>query len=56
MDRTLNITGNTEIKENTWMINFKDLKVKPGSVTPTSEPTINNEKDTIDFSVMLDLP
>lgn len=56
MDRTLNITGNTEIKENAWLINFKDLKVKPGSVAPTSEPTINNEKDTIDFSVMLDLP
>ena len=56
INRTLNITGNSEVKQNTWNIYFDNLKVSSGSVTAIEEPTINNTKLIIDFKFMLNLP
>ena len=56
MNRVLNITGNSEIKQNTWNIYFDNVKVLDGSVTATSPPTIDSSKIAVNFSFMLDLP
>ena len=56
MNRVLNITGNSEIKHNTWDIHFDNVKVIDGSVTANKIPTVENEKLSVDFNVMLNLP
>lgn len=56
MNRELTITGNSEVKSNSWDIHFENVVVKEGSVTATKVPTIDTEKDGIDFSVSLNLP
>lgn len=56
MNRELTITGNSEVKSNSWDIHFENVVVKEGSVTATKVPTIDAEKDGIDFSVSLNLP
>ena len=55
-NRELTITGNSEVKSNTWDIHFENVQVRNGSVTATKVPTIDNENDAIDFLVKLDLP
>ena len=56
MNRELNITGNSEVKSNSWDIHFENVVVKEGSVTATKVLTIDSEKDGVDFSVVLNLP
>ena len=56
INRTLNITGNSEVKENTWDIHFENLQVSTGSVTATTPPTVNGTNPSIGFSFQLDLP
>ena len=56
MNRELTITGNSEVKSNSWDIHFENVVVKEGSVTAIKVPTIDAEKDGIDFSVSLNLP
>ena len=56
MNRTLNITGNSEIKQNTWNIYFDNVKVKEGSVTANTPVIDTTTKSTVNFNVMLNLP
>ena len=56
INRTLNITGNSEVKENTWDIHFDNLQVSTGSVDAIKEPFLDNNNLSIDFGVYLDLP
>ena len=56
INRTLNITGNSEIKQNTWNIYFDNVKVKEGSVTANTPVIDTSTKSTINFNVMLNLP
>ena len=56
INRTFNITGNSEVKENTWDLHFENVRVKKGSVTAIKEPTIDNSKLSIDFSTVLNVP
>lgn len=55
MNRELTIIGNSEVKSNSWDIHFENVKVKSGSVETTT-PTINNDKDSVNFSFNLNLP
>ena len=56
INRTLNITGNSEIKQNTWNIYFDNVKVKNGSVTADIPVIDTTTKSTVSFNVMLNLP
>ena len=56
MNRILTISGNSEVKRNTWDLHFENIKVKDGSVVATKEPTIDNSNLSIDFNFMLNLP
>ena len=54
--RTFMITGNSEIKENTWDVHFENVQIITGSVDTNKEPTIDNNNLSIDFDFMLNLP
>ena len=41
LTKTLNITGNSSVRENTWDIHFENVKVTSGSVD-ASRPSFNN--------------
>ena len=56
MNRILTISGNSEVKRNTWDLHFENIKVKDGSVVAIKEPTIDNSNLSIDFNFMLNLP
>ena len=56
ISRTLNVTGNSLIKQNTWDLHFENVKVTSGSVTATKNPIIDNTNLSLDFSVVLNLP
>ena len=56
LTKTLNVTGSSEVKQNTWDIHFENIQIKKGSVTATKEPTIENSNTSVNFSFMLDLP
>ena len=56
ISRVLTITGNSEVKQNTWDIHFENVQIKNGSVTATKEPTLENSNTSVNFSFMLDLP
>ena len=55
INRTLNIIGNSEVKQNTWDIHFENIQVKKGSVEAT-KPIINNINLSIEFNFLLNLP
>ena len=55
ISRTLTITGNSEVRENTWDLHFENIKVTDGSVEAET-PTINNDKLSVKFNFMLNLP
>ena len=56
INRSLNITGNSEVKQNTWNIYFDNVKVKEGSVTSNLPVIDTTTKSTVNFNVMLNLP
>ena len=56
INRTLNITGNSQIKQNTWNIYFDNVLVKNGSVTADIPVIDTTTKSTVSFNVMLNLP
>ena len=56
INRTLNITGNTEITKNTWDIYFDNVKVKAGSVTSNLPVIDTTTKATVNFNTVLNLP
>ena len=55
LNKTINITGNSEVKQNTWNIYFDNLKVTPGSIEAENASTIDNSKLSINFDFMLKL-
>ena len=55
MNRVLSISGNSSITTNSWDIHFENLIINQGSVTADT-PTINNEKDEVNFTVNLKNP
>lgn len=55
INRTLSITGNSEVKQNTWDIHFDNVKINESSVTATTPPTANGTNPSIGFSFQLDL-
>ena len=56
LNKTFTITGNSEVKQNTWDIHFENIQIKNGSVDSIVEPTIDNSKLNINFDVSLALP
>ena len=50
----LSIEGVAKVKEARWDIHFDNFEAMSGSVTPTTEPVVNN--DTITFSAKVDEP
>ena len=57
MNRMLIITGNSEVKQNTWDLHFENIQVRNGSVEADSLPVIDaTTKSTVNFNVMLNLP
>ena len=56
INRTLNITGNSEVKQNTWDLHFDNVKVTSGSVSSDEAPVINNGNLSVNFNFMLNLP
>ena len=56
INRTLTITGNSEVLKNTWDIHLENVQIRSGSVTATKEPTLENSNLSVDFNVMLNLP
>ena len=56
INRTLSITGNSEVVKNTWDIHFENVKVKEGSVTANTPVIDTTTKLTVNFNVMLNLP
>ena len=56
LSTTLNITGNTSIKGNTWDVHFANIQVTEGSTTGnTKEATITNPTQ-VDFNINLNEP
>lgn len=55
INRVLLIRGNSTIDKSTWDIHFENLIVNQGSVTADT-PIIDNDDDTVNFNVMLNLP
>ena len=55
INRNLTITGNSEVKQNTWDIHFDNIQVTPGSVS-SSIPTLDNVNLSVNFNFMLNLP
>lgn len=53
---TLNITGNSEIKNARWDIHFDNLVVDSSSVEATTPATIDSNKTTINYGVHLAKP
>ena len=53
---TLNITGNSEIKNAKWDIHFTNLVVDDTSVTATTPATIDSNKTTVNYAVDLAKP
>ena len=52
---TLNITGNTKIKENSWDVHFENFQPTTGSVTATSAG-IDTNKTSVNYTVTLSKP
>ena len=55
ISRTLNITGNSEVKQNTWDLHFENVKITNGSVEADA-PTIDNTNLVVNFNFFLNLP
>lgn len=55
INRVLNISGSSEVKQNTWNLYFDNVNVRDGSVNATKVPTIGNSGLLVDFNVMLNL-
>ena len=55
ISRTLNITGNSEVKQNTWDLHFENVKITNGSVE-ADDPTIDNTNLVVNFNFFLNLP
>ena len=55
MNRTLSITGNSLVNQNTWDIHFDNPLVTEDSVT-LDLPTIDSKNFVVSFDVNLDLP
>ena len=56
INRTLNITGNSEVSKNTWDLHFENVRVTYGSVETDTSPIIDNNNLSVYFSFNLDLP
>ena len=52
----LSIAGNTTVATNTWNIHFEDLNVTEGSVTATTEASINGSANAITYAADLSRP
>ncbi|MBE6158192.1 MAG: hypothetical protein E7160_05340 [Firmicutes bacterium] len=55
LNSTLNITGNTTIKGNTWDVHFENFYTTSGSVTATSAG-IDTNKTAVNYTVTLQKP
>ena len=55
ISRTLTITGNSEVRENTWDLHFENIKITNGSVEADA-PTIDNTNLVVNFNFFLNLP
>ena len=56
INRTLSITGSSEVRQNTWDVHFDNIQITDGSVTATTSPDIDDEKTIVYFGVYLNLP
>ena len=52
----LKITGKTSVSGNKWEVYFDNVQISKGSVDATSEPAINVDKTTVNYSISLDKP
>ena len=56
INRTLNIKGNSLVKENVWDIHFENVQVSIGSVGIDNLPKIDNSNLSVAFDCFLNLP
>ena len=56
INRTLNIKGNSLVKENVWDIHFENVQVSIGSVGIDNLPKIDNSNLSVVFDCFLNLP
>ena len=56
LSKTLNITGNSLVKQNTWDVHFENVIVTRGSVEAITLPTIDNTALSVNFNFFLNLP
>ena len=56
INKVLSISGNSEVKQNTWDLYFDNIRITDRSVIALKEPTLENSNLSVDFSVNLDLP
>ena len=50
LTKTLNITGNSLVRQNTWDLHFENIKVTSGSVEAINLPTIDNTALSVSFN------
>ena len=55
LNSTLNITGNTTIKENTWDVHFENFNVTNGSVTATNAE-LDTNSTAVNYTITLQKP
>ena len=55
MNRTLNISGSSNVSKNTWDLHFENIKITNGSVEADA-PTIDNTNLVVNFNFFLNLP
>ena len=56
LNSTIKITGNSEVKQNTWDIHFENLQIINGSEIALTSPSLDNKNLTINFEVNLEKP
>lgn len=50
------LSTNTRVEETRWDIQYENVNVRAGSITPSNIPTINNDTGTINFQTELQNP
>jgi len=56
LSRALSINGHTELRANTWNIQFENLSIKEGSVEAVTPAAIDGNTTTINYSIKLARP
>ena len=56
LQTTLNIMGNTQIKENNWDVHWANVQISPGSTTDVITPATITSPTQVEFNINLNKP